>query len=112
MFSFYIMNYKFNINSKHVAPIISYGVFRKIVHLRDATVTHYDKYKSQNVNIPLLNCDKFLIIALSGAASIYLWPYYLYKDCRSLELFIRRKNIKKRWYEDDNRPLYFIDHLI
>ncbi len=97
------MKLPFNIYNAYVATTVSYGIVRKSIQMRNATECHYDAIKNETIRTPILMCDKVLIIGCSGIASLYCWPYFMYKDLRKYE--VNAKNLNKAWYYTEDKHL-------
>jgi hypothetical protein len=95
--------------NKYVATTMSYGLIRKGIQIRNATITHYDKNERQQIRVPMLISDKVLITAWCGCISLYMWPLYLYNDLCNLEIILN-KNLKHEWY-NVNEKKYKVDYL-
>lgn len=80
----------------YVVATLSYGLLRKGREMKNATVEYYDREKREDTRIPVLLCDKVFMTVLCGFSSVYMWPMYLYKDLKKLEL--RNKKLNPQWY--------------
>jgi hypothetical protein len=101
------MNFKNNktcsfINEhKYFLAAMSYGTTRKYYQCNNTQINSYDsEYRKKKV--PLLNTQKVAITVIAGVASIYLWPHYLYKDMKHLEIYLSNKNINDFGYFEPN----------
>ncbi len=97
-----------NFYKKYLVATLSYGLIRKGIQMRDATISHYDRRKNETIRIPVLLSDKVMVTGLSGIVSVYLWPIYMYNDLRKLEIDI--KNVRHDWYYDSTDK-YLSDYI-
>lgn len=91
---------------------VTYGMVRKAIHLHGATITHVeynDNHKRVEKKIPVLAADKLWITALSGLASIYLWPMYAMGDLKRAEIYMR--GLKPSDYDVSQDKKYTADYL-
>jgi len=65
---------------------MAYGLCHTLAWIRD--MKHEYTYKKP---VDLLLVDKFVLCAINTAASPCLWPFFFYKDVKSLELCLRGK---------------------
>lgn len=93
----------------YVAATLSYGVLRKGIQMKDATISHYDSKQREYIRVPVLICDKVLMTTLCGIASIYAWPLYMYNDLKHLEIAMK-KTLQPEWYNDHENK-YLIDYM-
>lgn len=74
----------------------AYGFVRKVGDLVDAriVVREWNEDASQHFDrpIPMLMMDRISALAISTAASPWLFPVYLHKDLTGLEIKMRRAN--------------------
>jgi hypothetical protein len=94
----------------YAATTLSYGLVRKGIEMKGATVSHYDSKSRDYIRIPILTCDKVMITAVCAGATLYLWPLYLYKDFKKLEIKFN-KDLKPEWYESTLDNKYLIDYF-
>ena len=72
-----------------MAAAITYGVTRKVLHMREAKVERYTAHGK--VTVPVLLTEKVLIAGACGMAGVYLWPLYVYSDLCHAEITLRRR---------------------
>lgn len=91
----------------YLGATLSYGVLRKGVQLRHATIA--PDYRDPDSRVPMLLVDKVVVTALSGAASPYLWPVYIYEDLRATE--VRCRLYDPTIYETVKHKRHWSDYL-
>ena len=96
------------VGGTYVAATLSYGLLRKGLEMKNATISYYDREKRENTRIPVLLCDKAIVTAVSGVAAVYTWPLYVYRDLKKLE--VRNKKLNPTWY-DMNEERFLLDYL-
>jgi len=98
---------KLSLQNKYILTTLSYGITRKVIRLHSATIYEYDYDKKCTLQHPVLICDKMLIASLGAISAIYLWPIYMFKDLRSIEISLKNDN----YYKEENKR-HIINYLI
>lgn len=70
---------------RYATVAICYGLIRKGLEMKNATITYYD-FNRKKQKTPVLLCDKVYITLISGIASFYAWPIFLYNDLKKMEI--------------------------
>lgn len=79
---------------RKVAPyMVAYGVARKMVLLKDATIDQRQENpetgRFEYKQVPLLYTQKACLTAMGGLLAIPLFPFYVYEDVKRCERLIR-----------------------
>jgi hypothetical protein len=69
---------------------MTYGLVRKAIQMKTATITVYDKNTHEKRQAPVLLTDKVLVTIVHACAGAYLWPWYLYMDTTRAEMRLRQ----------------------
>lgn len=69
---------------------MTYGLVRKAIQMKTATITVYDKKTHEKRPVPVLVTDKVLVTMIHACAGVYLWPMYLYMDITKAEIGWRK----------------------
>lgn len=69
----------------YLGATVAYGAGRKAFLLKDAYVESWDR-DLKRAREPMLFSQKAFVTAVGAFSSIYLWPYYLYRDLSMLEI--------------------------
>ena len=75
--------------ANYIIGTTAFGLVRKGVEMRRATVTRRHPTTKQWVQRPVLVADKLLITAMCTSMSMYIWPYWVYIDLKKAELLLR-----------------------
>jgi hypothetical protein len=86
-------------NIRYLAATATYGFTRKIVQMWNAKKEEYDFKESKRIEVPILNTHKLMYATGSGIASMYVWPYYVFRDISVLEIYMRNEDPKNHGYD-------------
>ena len=80
-------------SNKYIIPVTLYGAIRKMLIVKDAEYSTWNRKTKATVEIPMLITDKIVLVAASALGSIYVWPYYLYNDINTLQLYLKTRDM-------------------
>ena len=87
------MNFSKYVNTTYALATVGYGIARKIPILKNATVEKYNREQREYKRVPMLTVDKIMITGVAGLANVYLWPLFVYKDLKSMEIYMSKSDI-------------------
>lgn len=93
----------------YITATVGYGMIRKAIHLKDATIEKYDSVTLKHCRVPLLLTDKVVVTGISGLIAVYGWPVYLFQDIQRLELKLR--SIDPEVYLGKESKRHLIDYM-
>jgi len=95
----------------YMGATLTYGLVRKGIEMKNATILHYDYKQRKDTTHPVLFVDKAFITIVSGLSAVYLWPLYLACDLRKVE--ITGRELLPDVYETFPTPKkYLFDYLL
>jgi hypothetical protein len=78
---------------KFAPYMVAYGVGRKMLLLRGATIDERQENaetgRIEYNKVPLLYTQKLVVVALSGLTVLPFFPYYVYDDIKRCERYVR-----------------------
>jgi hypothetical protein len=98
----------------YVCATVGYGAVRKVLGLHDAKiqtcVRDEDSGLLETKSIPLLTPTKVLITGVCGIASVYYWPFWLYRDLCKADAWAR--GIPYEHYSIIDKPTSTLFYLL
>jgi len=72
-----------------------YGVGRKMIMLSGAKEEYFCKEEKCTKQHDIMMVDKIAISVFGGMTSFWLWPWYMYKDLRQLEIYAKGGSLEE-----------------
>lgn len=87
--------------SKYFIATFSYGFLRSIPRLSDKKEKYYDGESREDRIRPLLITEKAANCILMTFSAATLWPFFVYRDLRLMEVLATNKNLSHYGINED-----------